>query len=495
MYLERKIDNDLYIWQHNVNDVLVVQGPPCVGKTTSIQHYVKENFEHYYIIDLEDKIGKKFSNKFSNDIQNSKDFSQDLSQDGDTHGLHPVFSFIYNNEGALDNTKNSVLIIKNLQFSKDPTGLINYLNQFDFRLICTLEDSLAKYSNIVCSPLTYIAKMTGITFQEFLGLYGAEEDYITTVDGIGVQEADGRNDKNGKHNPDGEESSDKASKVLKNNNYNLGIALNNSASLLSSYMSNSKANLSSLTSSDKGRLIFAAIAAHSNNWFFSQDAYKYLSGHRNDFIDAWNKLYPSENVSSSKALAQVKSRISNLNTAIKNISGESLTSAQTKTVYETNSDYDDSKYNKKRGWGSVYCVVNKKIKYADGKNHTLVSCYDLVGGGYLVSACMMGKYVYAKMLKVSGVGIDPTNPATYLNNLAKSGTYVPGGSNSSSNNGSSSTNSKVNTWLSQQGIEVSTLAPKQVSLMEGIYGRLGTKPAGIVKVVTVIVMIQTIRPI
>ena len=42
--------------------------------------------------------------------------------------------------------------------------------------------------------------MTGITFQEFLGLYGAEEDYITTVDGIGVQEADGRNDKNGKHN-------------------------------------------------------------------------------------------------------------------------------------------------------------------------------------------------------------------------------------------------------------------------------------------------------
>lgn len=32
MYLERKIDNDLYIWQHNVNDVLVVQGPPCVVK-------------------------------------------------------------------------------------------------------------------------------------------------------------------------------------------------------------------------------------------------------------------------------------------------------------------------------------------------------------------------------------------------------------------------------------------------------------------------------
>lgn len=31
--------------------------------------------------------------------------------------------------------------------------------------------------------------MTGLTFQEFLGLYEAEEDYITTVDGIGVQEA------------------------------------------------------------------------------------------------------------------------------------------------------------------------------------------------------------------------------------------------------------------------------------------------------------------
>ncbi len=89
----------------------------------------------------------------------------------------------------MDNTKNSVLIIKNLQFSKDPTSLIKYLNQFDFRLICTLENTLAKYSNIVCSPYTYIIRMTGLTFQEFLGLYEAEEDYITTVDGIGVQEA------------------------------------------------------------------------------------------------------------------------------------------------------------------------------------------------------------------------------------------------------------------------------------------------------------------
>lgn len=189
MYLARKIDHDLYLWHYNTNDVLVVQGPPCVGKTTSIQHYVKENFAYYYIIDLEDKIGKKFSKKFSKNAQNSKDFSPDLSQDGDTHELQPIFSFIYKNEGALDNTKNSVLIIKNLQLSKDPTSLIKYLNQFDFRLICTLEGALAKYSNIVCSPYTYIVRMTGLTFQEFLGLYEAEEDYITTIDGIGVQEA------------------------------------------------------------------------------------------------------------------------------------------------------------------------------------------------------------------------------------------------------------------------------------------------------------------
>lgn len=187
MYLARKIDHDLYLWHYNTNDVLVVQGPPCVGKTTSIQHYVKENFAYYYIIDLEDKIGKKFSKKFSKNAQNSKDFSPDLSQDGDTHELQPIFSFIYKNEGALDDTKNSVLIIKNLQFSKDPIGLIKYLNQFDFRLICTLESTLAKYSNIVCSPYTYIVRMTGFTFQEFLGLYEAEEDYIIIVDGIGVQ--------------------------------------------------------------------------------------------------------------------------------------------------------------------------------------------------------------------------------------------------------------------------------------------------------------------
>lgn len=276
------------------------------------------------------------------------------------------------------------------------------------------------------------------------------------------------------YNPNGGNSSKKASKVLKNDKNSLGVALNNPTSLLSGYMSNSKANMASLTSSEYGRLIFAAIAAHSNNWFFSQDAYNYLSRHSSSFTGVWNKLYPSENVSSSKALVQVKSHVSNLNTAIKKISGESLTSTQTKTIYETSSDYDDSPYNQQRGWGSVYCVVNKKIKYADGNNHTLVSCYDLVGGGYLVSACMMGKYVYAKMLKISGVGIDPTNPKTYLNDLAKSDTYVPGGTSNGNSNGSSSTNAKVNTWLSQQGVEVSTLAPKQISLMEGIYGLLGT---------------------
>lgn len=186
MYIERKIDHDLYLWHYNTNDVLIVQGPPCVGKTTSIQYYVKENFTYYYIIDLEDKIGKKFLKKFSKNPQN---FSSDLSQNDDTNKLHPIFSFIYKNEGALDNTKNSVLIIKNLQLSEDPTSLINYLNQFGFRLICTLEDTLAKYPNIVCSPRTYIVRMTGLTFQEFLGLYEAEEDYITTIEKIGVQEA------------------------------------------------------------------------------------------------------------------------------------------------------------------------------------------------------------------------------------------------------------------------------------------------------------------
>ena len=154
MYLERKIDNDFYIWQHNVNDVLVVQGPPCVGKTTSIQHYVKENFEHYYIIDLEDKIGKKFSNKFSNDIQNSKDFSQDLSQDGDTHGLHPVFSFIYNNEGEpitysmLKDLENKLKMANNHFSSKQLWNSYAILNPNSVRRSTTKEESDA-LTNII----------------------------------------------------------------------------------------------------------------------------------------------------------------------------------------------------------------------------------------------------------------------------------------------------------------------------------------------------------
>lgn len=276
------------------------------------------------------------------------------------------------------------------------------------------------------------------------------------------------------YNPYGGTSSRKASKVLKNNNYDLGIGLNNVTSLLSGYMANSNANLSKLTNSEYGRLIFSAIAAHSNNWFFSQDAYNYLSGKRSKFTEVWNTLYPNENVTSEKALSIVGQKVKELSVAIKQVSGEELTSAQTKEIYNTANDYSDCSYAHNRGWGVVYCVVNDKIKYADNKNHTLVSAYDMVGGGYLVSACMIGKYVYAKMLKVSGVGIDPTNPKTYLNELTTNNpdTFIPGGSQVSSPIASS--DPKVTAWLNQIGLTYSNLTSKQVNLFEGIYGRLGT---------------------
>ena len=276
------------------------------------------------------------------------------------------------------------------------------------------------------------------------------------------------------YNPYGGTSSTKAAKVLKNNNYNLGVGLNNVTSLLSDYMANSNANLSKLTSSEYGRIIFSAIAAHSNNWFFSQDAYNYLNGKKSKFTEVWNTLYPNENITSEKAMEIVKQKVSDLSVAIKQISGENLTSTQTKNIYNTANDYSDCSYAHGKGWGVIYCVVNSKIKYADNKNHTLVSAYDMVGGGYLVSACMIGKYVYAKMLKVSGVGIDPTNPKTYLNDLTSNNqdTYIPGGNKTSSPIASSDT--KVSAWLSQIGLSYSNLVSKQVSLFEGIYGRLGT---------------------
>lgn len=267
------------------------------------------------------------------------------------------------------------------------------------------------------------------------------------------------------YNKNGGSSSKKASKVLKNNNYDLGVGLNNVTSLLSNYMANSDASLSSITGSEYGRVIFAVIAAHSDNWFFGQDTYNYLSGKKSLVVKVWKVLYPNEKVTSKSALAQIKKKVKNLSTAIKEISGEELTSAQTSNIYNTASDYSDGSYARERGWGTVYCVVNKKIKYADGKKHTLVSAYDLVGGGYLVSGCMVGKYVYAKILKVSGVGVDPTNPDTYLNSLKGKDTYTP--------SGSSTTDSEIASWLSEIGVNSKKLSAKRVTLLESVHGRLG----------------------
>lgn len=275
------------------------------------------------------------------------------------------------------------------------------------------------------------------------------------------------------YNPYGGTSSSKASKVLKNNKYNLGIGLDNVTNLLSNYVSNNSSDLSDFTSSSWGRLIFSAIAAHSDNWFFSQDAYNYLNGKRSSFLQVWKALYPKEKVDTNDIMNIVHGKVKNLNAAIKSVSGESLTSAETNEIYNTANDYSDCDYAHDRGWGVVYCVVNQKITYADGKKHTLVSAYDMVGGGYLVSASMIGKYVYAKMLKVSGVGVDPTNPQTYLNKLEGSDTYVPGGSAGNVGNASASLDPKVSAWLTEIGLSYNKLTAKQVTLFESIYRRLG----------------------
>lgn len=277
------------------------------------------------------------------------------------------------------------------------------------------------------------------------------------------------------YNPNGGTSSSKASKVLKNNNYNLGLGLDNVTNLLSDYVSNNSSDLSDFTSSSWGRLIFSAIAAHSNNWFFSQDAYDYLNGKKSNFLRVWKALYPNENVDSNQIMEIVKGKVKNLNVAIKSVSGEELSSSETNEIYNTANDYSDCDYAHDRGWGVIYCVVNQKITYADGKKHTLVSAYDMVGGGYLVSASMIGKYVYAKMLKVSGVGVDPTNPQTYLNQLEQSDTFIPGGSNGSTNSNSAiaSSDPKVSAWLTENGLSYDNLSAKQVSLFESIYRRLG----------------------
>lgn len=90
---------------------------------------------------------------------------------------------------------------------------------------------------------------------------------------------------------------------------------------------------------------------------------------------------------------------------------------------------------------------------ADGQMYTLVET-----NGDAFCSAFLGEIAYARMLKYAGVGVDPTNPSTYMNTVKQSGEWTPSGNTD---------------WYKDAGIDTSKLNEKRAKIINEGHKVLG----------------------
>lgn len=170
-----------------------------------------------------------------------------------------------------------------------------------------------------------------------------------------------------------------------------------------------------------------------NGWYCSQefiDMYTNASSWDKLFYigkQGWNTLFPDDPISTEAELRTrlEKYKADSVTAAIKQETGVSVSVSDLELVYGIKNDNYDNSANhfETAGWwlhsGFIYCVQNVRSaaylnKYSDGSDPFLLSSYEVSGLGYYYACSIFGEVVYAKMLKYAGVGVDPTDPSTYL---------------------------------------------------------------------------------
>ena len=217
---------------------------------------------------------------------------------------------------------------------------------------------------------------------------------------------------------------------------------------------------------DTARWITFAIVMRQDGWYFSDLVARTMTtGYSaSASVRCWNMVNPDLAVESADELLELLSdRNKDLYEAINEVNGTSITAEDTERVYNTSTDYDDCPFfqnSPSNAIGYVYYVSSDRGNvyintYSDGSKPFLVSGYDLINLGYHLSAVVFGPIVYANMLKFAGVGVDITDPSTYLNGLGED-TFRPGNTD----------------WMVEAGVDVNSLSQERREILEVAYSFL-----------------------
>ena len=163
MYFKRDIEKFLLQWKNNsMRSVLEVKGARQVGKTTTLLHFAKENYENLIYIDLTSVQGKRFiyfAEKEGNMIKLLQEYCRE-------------YEINFSNDGR------TLVLIDEVQESEIVYNLIRPLNRTTDCDIIVTGSYLGKVKNYFqpVGDLEYI-NMNTMSFAEFIDCYKARDFY------------------------------------------------------------------------------------------------------------------------------------------------------------------------------------------------------------------------------------------------------------------------------------------------------------------------------
>lgn len=200
-------------------------------------------------------------------------------------------------------------------------------------------------------------------------------------------------------------------------------------------------------SSGYAQQLFSYVA---NGWYFSPKAAANVKNRCSAQAMAyWNALFPNEQVSDQSAFNAAVDRHTKTMAVALGISAEECDS-----IYGTqNGDIVD--YRGQSGQGDIFKVTNNTSSAYRKGTEKVVHCLDAICAHHVFKTFCEASVVYARMLQYAGVGIDPTDPSTYMGGYSSGGEWVPVEVND---------NTAVSTLIAH-GMDASQVTEKRLSVL------------------------------
>lgn len=164
MYLQRKIDQVLIDWKQDTDrKPLIVKGPRQVGKTESIRHFAKENFEHLIYINFVEEPKYKM---ILSDGYAAADIIKNVSRLDPSKQFEPGKTLIFFDELQ--------------EFPEIATSLKFWSTDGRFDVICSGSMLGVNYRRIESNSVGYKTdyEMYSMDFEEFLWAKGYKQDFV-----------------------------------------------------------------------------------------------------------------------------------------------------------------------------------------------------------------------------------------------------------------------------------------------------------------------------